>query len=560
MWTVSKLKHITRILLLSVLIVSIPAEEIQASRLWDFFYKRYLKRSKMKKWAPRLLGGETPLEDLQVHDDYEVIGFEPSWLLDQKGTYEEDETYYFNLLTTLISGEYDINPETGYPRSETNLYNPIRLTKRDKGYAQQLSIYQKAYNENSRIKLLISLNYSGDFGLPGYRGRYESDILSNNDIFETLDGQLDLFYQELYKKMDVKPSRVQLGIIVDFDFNSPNADKEPFLEFLQKLHEEYPDNLIYLKIPPLIREGSAYPTEFIQDLLELDEEIVDVFVMEAYGFEKSSKELINSVHFDKEAKYSVEGSIDHYSNFELEVYDEDRLNELKETFRKMLVLELPFYGAVWERADRISPYSLKKQNNYISYDNFWYEFVGKKGKRSYSQDSMYIYATNDYNELAFGEDSLTLYRKTNYIADTLKLRGFAMNSLGYYKDKPDFLGQKTPQIWYGYANIDSLYTKKKEHLGWIIAYFIVAFIPIGFVYSVGQYWEVRNALAKHKKYFIRFRAFFFLFLFIFLVVADIVPRDTAGLIIGVILLLLLLIYIIVKKVIIRSKKYVNALK
>lgn len=559
MWTHINLKNIIRIFLLTIFVVSIPVEEAQANRLWDFFYKRYLKRSKMKKWVPRLLGNEIPLEDLEVNDKYEVIGYEPSWLLENNGTFEEKKTYYFNLMTTLVSGEYDINPDTGMPRSEKNLYAPLTVKKRNMQHeGQHLSVYQTAYNENTRIKLLVSLNYSGDFGKPSYRSRYEANVITNNDVFEVFKDQLDLFYSETIKQVKIKPER--LGIIVDFDFSDPNSNKEYFLEFLTKIHERFPKNLIYLKIPPLIRSNSAFPVDFIQDLLEMEDEIIDMFVMEAYGFEKSSGKDISSVHFDKNAKYSIESSIDYYCDFEFEEYDEDVIKKMGDFFKERLVLEFPYYGPIWERDNKMADYKLKKKNRYISYDKFWSEFVGKAGTMRYSEDSMSVYSENELNQKAYAQDSLTFFRKTHYVVDSLKLKGFGLNAIGYYKDKPGYMKKKIKKIWYGYANVDSFITQKKEHIGWIIAYFIVAFIPIGFIYSVGYYWEVRNALAKHKKYFTRFRAFFVLFLVIFLVVADIIPRGPAGLIVGTFLLICLLLYIIVKKVIVRSKKYVNALK
>ena len=283
--------------------------------------------------------------------------------------------------------------------------------------------------------------------------------------------------------------------------------------------------------------------------------------MESYGFEKSAGDNMTSTsNYDENAKYSVHSSIDYYKNFDIEENDRWTLERLQEEMDKKLVIEFPYYDAIWAPQGRNMPHTLKKYNTYISSDKFYSDFVGKNGVPKYSRDSMSVYFQNPMGEIAFGQDSLTFFRQMSYMIDTLQLKGIGMNSLGYFLKKPVLVNKKIPPIWRAYANSDSELVGKKESFGWIIAYFIVAFIPIGFVFSVGYYWQVRNCLAKHKKYYNRFLGFFALFLFAFLVVADILPRDTVGLILGLILFVLLLLYILVKKIIIRSKKYVNALR
>ena len=104
------------------------------------------------------------------------------------------------------------------------------------------------------------------------------------------------------------------------------------------------------------------------------------------------------------------------------------------------------------------------------------------------------------------------------------------------------------------------YGKEREKLGWIIASFLMGFIPIGFVFSIYRNWEVRNALAKHENLWTRFIMLFVLFFFLFLTAANIIPRKGVAIVVAIVIIGAFFIYILIKKAMMRSKKYVNIIK
>ncbi len=81
-------------------------------------------------------------------------------MIDQ-GYYTE---HYFNLISTLVVGEYDINPQTGYPRNGEAFQAHINKKVRDKRQKANVNIIESANFINSRLDYLIHLTYSDDFG------------------------------------------------------------------------------------------------------------------------------------------------------------------------------------------------------------------------------------------------------------------------------------------------------------------------------------------------------------------------------------------------------------
>jgi hypothetical protein len=165
--------------------------------------------------------------------------------------------------------------------------------------------------------------------------------------------------------------------------------------------------------------------------------------------------------------------------------------------------------------------------------------------------SIPIEGTNEVRKF-YVDDGFTLQNKYFYLKDTLGIDNVALNSLSYYKTK-----DRIKPMW---AVLALTYGKEREKLGWIIASFIMGFIPIGFVFSIYKNWEVRNALAKYGNVFTRFNLFLVLFIFLFLTAANVIPRKGVAIVIAVIILGAFFIYILIKKILMRSKKYVNIVK
>ncbi len=511
----------------------VPTQQVEAQTVMDRISKRFFKKNKLKKYGKRLTRtGGTPLEEMALEPQYEVVGFEPSWMIASG----EFENHYFNLLSTLVIGEYDINPTTGATRNRESLRIHLDKKLRDKTAKEEFNIIQAADYHNSKINFLLQLTYYGDYGREANQRAYVSDLIKNDDVHRTLKDSLQAYFLEIDEKYGIIEDRQ--GILLDFQIDNI-AYNEDFVDFIKYLRAELGDSrLIYMKIPSKVRKDALIPVSIIQSL----EPYIDRFIVQAYGFEKFSKPNYSPMAvFDKTTSYSVDGTL---TNYMLPGYED--------VIREKFIFEIPYYGVIFKR-DENNNYFLKEGSPYITIDNFNRDVKGRSGALKYKNGNTMAYYLEGDSLAYLVEDSTSLVSKYKYLVDTLELNGFAINALGYYS-KPD---EKRAEQWAGIADN---FGEEREKLGWIIAYYLAAFLPIGFVFSVMRYWEVRNALAKFNNYWTRFRVFFLLSLLVFVVCTGVGGARILLLILGLIIMAAFLIYIVIKKLIMRSKKYVNIVK
>lgn len=510
----------------------LPSHEVQSQSVFDRFSKRYLKKNRVKKLGKRLSRtSKTPLENMGIRDGYEVIGFEPSWEI-RKGSFEN---HYFNLLTTLVVGEYDINPNTGFARNREAFRLHLEKKVRDKTAKTELNILEKADYHNARIDILLQLTYYGDFGSKANQRAYLKNLMKDQQVQQTLSDSLNGYFLEIDENYNLTNDRT--GILVDFQIENSNYNDD-FVDFIKYLRTELGEqHLIYLKIPSKVRKNALVPFEVIQSL----EPYVDRFIVQGYGFEKYTSTYSPLAIIDSTSTYSIDGTL---KNYLLPGYEE----VIKEKF----IFELPYYGVIFKK-DYQGQYGLKDGSPYITIDNFNNDVKGKSGTLKYMNDNTVAYFEEGDSMIYLVEDSLSLVSKFSYVADTLDLPGFAINALGYYSDPKE----RRAENW---AVIADTFGEEREKLGWVIAMYLTAFLPIGFLYSIMKYWEVRNALAKFTNYWTRFRLFFLLFVLIFFVCTGIGGARVLLLILGLIIMAAFFLYIMVKKLMMRSKKYVNIVK
>lgn len=526
--SVKQLIKISLICFLAVIFVSAPIHEAKSNTIVERIMKRWGKKNKLKKLGKRAerLGKDINLEEYSIKDGYDIIGMEPSWMINELLF----EDHYFNLLSTLVVGEYDINPSTGAPRSNTSLYSSFEAKKRDKDAGGDVNILQRANFYNPKMNLLLRLTYSGDFGTKGHKPYLEKTLLSDKQVFSSMKDSLHLYFERLQAEVNINEE--QTGVFVDFDITKTAVNLDNFVQFLIELKQELLDNqLLYVVVPANLRNNYPYPLDIIKKI----DEIADCIVIDASGFEKYSKASPATV-FGRNNDFSVDGTLKQYL-----VGDED--GERKSRFAVML----PYYGL----KNYVDPNSKRASKSYITLDNFYKNVIGKSETIRYGKDTLYGKFEFD-NNYYFVDDSKTFSYKYAYITDTLGINNVALNSLGYYMG-----AERIPQMW---KSIALKYGVKRSTLFWTVTSYLMAFIPIGFMFSFVRYWEVRNALAKYNKYFARFVMLFVVFVFLYLTAANVVPRNTVGLIIGLIILGIFALYILIKKVLMRSKKYVNIVK
>ena len=509
-----------------------PIEQIQSQSVFDRFSKRYLKKNRVKKVGKRLSrNSKTLLEDMAIEPGYEIIGFEPSWMI-EKGAFED---HYFNLLTTLVIGEYDINPTNGKIRNRESLRIHLDKKVRDKIAKKEFNIIEKADFHNSKLNFLLQLTYYGDYGTEARQRSYMKSLLTNTDVHQSLKDSLNSYFLEINNDYNITNDRS--GILVDFQIEN-NYFNEDFIDFIKYLRTELGEqHLIYVKIPAKVRKDALIPLSILQSL----DPYVDRYIVQGYGFEKYTSTYSPMTIIDKTSSYSLDGTLRNYN-----------LPGYEETVKEKFIFELPYYGVIFKRDD-YGRYALKEGSPYITIDDFNKDVKGRSGALKYKNNNTMAYYLEGDSLAYLVEDSISLVTKYNYIIDSLGMNGFALNALGYYS-RPN--NSRRGENWAGIADN---FGEEREKLGWVIAMYLTAFLPLGFIYSIFKYWEVRNTLAKFGNYWNRFRMFFVFFILVFLVCSGILPRQIL-MIIGIIIMAAFFVYIMIKKVIMRSKKYVNIVK
>ena len=550
--------HFIYILLISFLVISLPEKAEAAHPVLERLSKRYFKKNKLKKLGKRAQRAalDIDLEEYTIKPQHDIIGLEPSWMIKEKFFAE----HYFNIISTLVFGEYDINPLTGYPRNPTAFKAHIESVTRDKRSKFDFNIIQAANYYNPKLNFLLHLTYSDDFG-SNHRANRKS-LLEETEVFRNLSDSLVNHLDFLSTTYKIR--KEQLGIFVEFDF-SDNKSIIQYFEFLASLKvqlgEEYK---IYVVVPAEIRRNEAYSYAQIQELYEFTDRIV----IDATNFNKYERtKPVPPTNLSPNTDFSLFGTLKKY------LIDPDvasqiphgkameyiRSDEVKEK-RDHLAVMLPYYGLEYLVNEKEKQFKLVGP---ISLENFFGYELGKTGSLNYSSN---IVAKNDsivaILELPledgksvskfYLDDEFSLQNKYFYLKDTLGIDNVALNALSYYKTK-----EKIKPMW---AVLALTYGKEREKLGWIIASFLMGFIPIGFVFSIYRNWEVRNALAKHENLWTRFIMLFVLFFFLFLTAANIIPRKGVAIVVAIVIIGAFFIYILIKKAMMRSKKYVNIIK
>lgn len=510
-------------LLFCLIVNNIP----QANAQFDALRKKVFSKGTLKKSGNHLsnMALDAPLSDLVIEKPYRVFGTEPSWLITKDGSFDR---YYFNLLTDLVVGEYDINPETGDARNPNALKLYKEVKKKDKSKKEELTIIERANYLNSSINIHILVTYYGDYGKEGYQQTYYDKLLADASIQKNV---IDSLRKEVdFINSNYKISESRIGILLDFK-NIPPSDYSAFVKFVSVFSDHFKS--IGIKLPPITAKSvGRIPKNVLHEL----NDYANFFIVEAHGFEELLNEHeVNRLFNNLDNRFLIERTFKYYADSIL---------------KPKVILELPYYGTTWEFIGN-EQFAIRPDNAHPPLD-IVYKDVGKSGKVSYNpiDTTMAFFRTEKQGQATNAylfDDYKTLNRKYKWI-DSLGCNGFGIWCLGYCSANEE----ASNKLW---AAIGINYGTVKTGLGWLIAGFLTMFLPIGFIYALINSWEVRNAVAKHRKYLFRFLFAFIGALIIFFFCTNIIPRTTVGIFIGMSIVIGFFVYMKVKSYMSKVKKY-----
>jgi len=411
--------------------------------------------------------GRVPLEQYRVKQDLKVVGVEPNWSLRRDG--ELHFFHYYNLLTTLVVGEYDINPLTGLPRYGDALYEPITN-----------GMIDMAIDDNPAMEIFTKVTMHGDFGANPH------DRQANARLFFRAEEIHQAFVDSIYNHVELLSEIFRIrnlsrfGALLSFR-NVPAANTNDFVALVRKMKSQGGNMQIMLELPSEFAERRFYNDELVAGISQY----VDHYLLKAYPFYlPDTPSSISIVHSD--GLYDVARTLDYYVSIGIP--------------RNKISLEFPQHGVVWERQGdlyRISPdrpyIPVLELHQMIRSDRVNWEEAPPPVKYMHDGMGSAYYTFSDGRVAVFENDS-TLQRKYAWLRDSAKVGGIGLENLSYMSDIQD------ETVW---RIVAEEYGVVAQRLGRAILAFVMLFMIGGIVLSNVKYWEVRNIVAKetmHKLY------------------------------------------------------------
>lgn len=454
--------------------------------------QRQLRRSMRELRKTR----KVPMEEKTVRSSFTVIGTEPSWMVD-KGMFEEKEQYY-NLLSYLIVGEYDVNPITGAPRN-TDALNEVAAS----------GIADTAFARNGEIALLIPVSYHGDFGTPepGQRSSRENvyrDFLLDDDVQRDLRKQLLAYIQH----DSIRAS----GFVLDFR-NIPQDLEEDFTRFVNSMGNWARNNQLIMMIKVPAHNGRTKPVLSQEVLRKLKADQSDpnmaFIIIEARDMQRLDTLSPSAPIHAPDNPMDLERAVAYYLEAGVPP--------------GRLIVEFPYYGYEWYRSRSghrlIGQQAQRMRQDLPRMPVRRISYFGKEGgKRRGEGNAEGAYYETDEGKVFSFEDSLTIARKYGWVKEQA-LGGIGLYALGY--NGGDL------KMW---EALSGDFSANPPAVTYPIIAFLILCLGGGIVYSVIRYWQVRNEIARKRSHQWYYGGALFMVCVVFLccMIYVIPTRATAG--------------------------------
>ena len=420
------------------------------SRAGERGINRLLRRGQreLRRSVRQLLkDDQVPLSEKETLTAYRVMATEPSWLVRER----RYEGYYFNLLTDLVVGDYDLNPETGKARNQAATRAILNYELVDS------AMLARAANPDLRLLLLVTCY--GDYGPRGnrspemlYRGFFEDE-----GIQRTLADSL--------RALLAHPRLLGNGVVLDFQ-QVPSGLEEPFFIFVRNMRKWLGDKLIYLKLPPLTAAGThVYQPGLIERLTGTG--LADAYIVTGYDLHRPDT-LSGPAPVVSPGPHDIARTVAYYR--EAGIPDAE------------LVVEFPGHGLVWEsRPGR--RFALRPAQNHLPVRMI------PRGKRQYAPDSSYVWVAGPDGQTWYTYDDQSTLRPKYQWVKAEGLGGISLMGPGYRHDNDD--------QWVGLAGSFGANPPKLVYPAIALLLLCVA---AGIIYSVIHYWQVRNEIARRRSH------------------------------------------------------------
>ena len=499
------------------------------------FANAQLKLKDLNKIAKALnrLGGEPAIDQYNCCDNNQrVIGLEPSFLISETNMDAKTGHKYYNLLTDLVVGEYDINPKTGAPMDRGALRRHLEVQSGKK------TIIEHAINDNPNINILL---YIGIFEQTGnyedIKSFFQNHQNQQEKLIDSLNTIIDFWEKEIGLPKD------KLGFYIDFTDLQINTD--PAYRNLESLNPDIKNFVAKIKntysnpdadpITIMFGLASYYPDRF-NFFIKQSNEIVDLYVLKAYlpaKFVEPGFPITLPTRLFDDSYFSLDEHV--MKNGYRAILEGDF-----PSFREKVIIEYPFYNTYY-----FNDNGLKKRNDRSPYNS-----LGNTNEKEYENETsdyvLFQDVGKDYHY--FADDSTTLDKKMKYIRGR-GFKGLSVWGMGF-NSHSDL--NKRESLWHA---IKTNVGVPPPRLGWLGAGMIFLLGFMGVPYTIFTSWEVRNILAKYKKYLFNVSLTSFIFLVLFFVCIDERLQGTAAFYIAMALAGIYMLSKILRKYMRHVKKY-----
>ena len=428
----------------------------------------------------------------QVKEGMKVIGYEPSWLI-----YDSIYLKYpFELLSDLVIGEYDINPENGFARGDSS---SIAYKKKD--------IVQMASYFNSELNILLAVTDYGDYG---YKRKFFSETAKKNLI-----NSLDKALADISLYMGNEEGREHVGLLMDIT-DIPRALRRDYLDFYARIKKSLNDEeqgkscLLYVVLPAEDRYQIYSDTSFSYGM----QRVADGFILRTHQFNNDFGEQRRGAMLPMlwEDHLSIDSIVNYYT-------------QKAKIPANRLVMEVPYFSKVYVHDSLISPQrpliSLTECMNTINtprlIDSLSYCFYRELDSMKY-----------------FYDDTLSMEFKYNWM-NQRGLGGVSVYGVGYGHGMDDT--DMEEGMW---ELIAVNFTEPAPRMLFPALGYLLCFIGGGIVLSVILHWQVRFGLRAKR------RSFWYYVLFLTVLITTVIllvlPVDKVSVTWKLVALIVLLIF------------------
>jgi len=376
-----------------------------------------------------------PIEEKTIRSNVLIMGTEPSWNI-----YGEEQHYHhhlFNLLSSVVVGEYDVNLEDG----------SARLHKAPKAGVNSDLVLQ-AKGQNPDIQVLLEVGSHGDFGVMGAESKAYKKFFQNGRTWAKLADSVQILLDTMQAE----------GIVLDFA-NLPSRTGKAYARFVEDFAARLKKYTVFLKLPAVDKEKN-----FSKEVLTSLDTYIDTFIVKAYEYPATGKgKPIAPIS-------KVKVSIDQYIALGLRP--------------DQLLLEVPYYGWGWKGGQ------LSQDRPFRPYDELMEMSAGVYDR---AEDESGVSFDEDGHTYWF-EDEASLMKKYEDVVIAKKLKGINVLGLGYH----EFRAHKKQSPWHA---IDKKFAISPPKVVYPAIAFMLLFVWVGIAISVVWFWEVRNELARNRRQF-----------------------------------------------------------